>query len=116
MFGFTTAQLASAGRWCLTIIGMLAVSHGWATQDQANMISGDMIVIGGAILAAAPEVYSIYIKRRQGIISQAAALPNVKVIVPQTEADSGAHANNNDVVGPAQATAAAAEVASGRAA
>lgn len=77
-----TAQIASAARILIVFLGGIAVSRGWATQDQIDFLSDatmlTAIVGGAAALAAA--VYGVWMRRPAGIVASAAKLPEVSEI------------------------------------
>ncbi|MEN3212219.1 hypothetical protein PUR23_19605 [Methylorubrum populi] len=77
-----TAQIASAARLLIVFVGGIAVSRGWATQDQVDFLSDATMltaIIGGAAALVAA-VYGVWMRRPAGIVASAAKLPEVSEI------------------------------------
>ena len=77
-----TAQIASAARILIVFLGGIAVSRGWATQDQIDFLSDATMLtaIVGGIAALVAAVYGVWMRRPAGIVASAAKLPEVSEI------------------------------------
>ncbi|AWI89196.1 hypothetical protein C0214_13565 [Methylobacterium sp. DM1] len=77
-----TAQIASAARILIVFLGGIAVSRGWATQDQIDFLSDATMLtaIVGGVAALVAAVYGVWMRRPAGIVAQAAKLPEVAEI------------------------------------
>lgn len=77
-----TAQIASAARILIVFLGGIAVSRGWATQEQVDFASDATMIaaVVGGLAALAAAVYGVWQRRPAGIVAQAAKLPEVSEI------------------------------------
>jgi hypothetical protein len=71
---FSQEQFASLLRTAMQMLGAWAVTKGY-TDDQTAL------AIGGGLVALGTTIYSVYIRRKAGIVASAAALPEVREIV-----------------------------------
>lgn len=70
----TQEQFASLLRTILQMAGAALVTRGYTDSETA------LAIVGGAV-ALGTTIYSLYIRRKAGIVASAAALPEVKSIV-----------------------------------
>lgn len=77
-----TAQIASAARLLVVFLGGIAVSRGWATQEQVDFLSDATMLtaIVGGVAAVVAAGYGIWQRRPAGIVASAAKLPEVSEI------------------------------------
>jgi hypothetical protein len=77
-----TAQIASAARILIVFLGGIAVSRGWATQDQIDFLSDATMLtaVVGGVAALVAAVYGVWMRRPAGIVASAAKLPEVSEI------------------------------------
>lgn len=77
-----TAQIASAARILIVFLGGIAVSRGWATQDQIDFLSDATMLtaVVGGVAALVAAVYGVWMRRPAGIVTSAAKLPEVSEI------------------------------------
>lgn len=71
---FTQEQFTSLLRTILQMLGAWAVTKGYTDNQTALAIVGGLVALGTT-------VYSVYIRRKVGLIESAAAIPEVKDIV-----------------------------------
>lgn len=75
---FTIEQFWSLVRTLLQMAGAALVTRGYLDD-------GSMQVLLGAVMAILTTIYSLYIRRKAGIVATAAALPDVAQIVTTPE-------------------------------
>ncbi len=75
---FTIEQFWSLARTLLQMLGAAMVTRGYL--DEASLQ-----VLLGAVMAIVTTVYSLYIRRKAGLVASAAALPEVAKIVTTPE-------------------------------
>lgn len=75
---FTLEQFWSLVRTLLQMAGAALVTRGYLDD-------GSMQVLLGAVMAILTTLYSLYIRRKAGIVATAAALPDVAQIVTTPE-------------------------------
>lgn len=75
---FTIEQFWSLVRTLLQMLGAGLVTRGYVDE-------GSLQVLLGAVMAILTTVYSLYIRRKAGLVATAAALPEVAKIVTTPE-------------------------------
>ena len=73
-------QLTSILRTALQIGGTLAVSRGWIDAETSASLQSAVLALAGAVAVIGATAWSIYARRKAGIVASAAALPEVKRI------------------------------------
>ena len=75
---FTSEQFWSLVRTLLQMLGAGLVTRGYLDE-------GSLQVLLGAVMAIVTTLYSLYIRRKAGLVATAAALPEVAKIVATPE-------------------------------
>lgn len=81
MNSITSDQIMAAIRQLLLVAGGVAVTRGWVSQDDLQII-----VPAGLTLAVA--IWGLWVRRPHGIIKSAAALPQVDAVVTKPKTAS----------------------------
>ncbi len=99
MLGMSSEQWLAIVRQMLPVIGGIAITFGWLTNDQVSDLSAAVLSALGPVMILGSAGWAIYMKKKSEIIKSAAALPEVKNITldpaaPDTKAINQATPSN----------------------
>lgn len=74
-------QLATTGRWLLTIAGSYLVSRGYIKGDEWQNLSTAIITVVGSIMVIAPIVQGLISKTKRAQVVAVSQLPEIAAVV-----------------------------------